>query len=149
MAATLSGAAKAFIEGMGLSLSVYRDRAPKDEPLPFVVVQEGISIDTIQMGDYSDTDAERVVAELIQVTLFQEWRKADGKAGESYTLAADLHRKLHGSQFGGHAPKNVQGVTVQNHVRLPSVDGPGSTTDAADGANVVQDVLTLRVRRNL
>lgn len=154
MSATTSGAVKAYLESLGVpGLSVYRDRAPQDATLPLANVQERIALTLDQDGDLMDPDADRGCLEQCQVAVFQAWRDADGRNAESYTLVPQIVRALHGSQLlttGPNLPNaRVWGVRVRGVTRIPQIDGPGSTGDSADRANIVQDVITLDVRRDL
>lgn len=146
MSATTSGALKAHIEGLGLHLSVFRDAAPPDQPLPFAVVQESISNVPERDGDYGDHEVSHGTAEEAQVSLFQQWRTTDGRAAENYRLADTLVAMLHGAQLRD-APTRVYGVRVNGRVRVPP--RPTSAAEGPNGANVVQDTIMLTIRRNL
>jgi hypothetical protein len=150
MSATTAGALKAYIETLGLGVTVFRDRAPKDAPLPLVIIQEGISMVPDRDGDFGDPAAVHGVAEQAQVSLFQAWRKPDGTAGETYTLPGDLVASLQGAQLPT-APTRVYGVRVIGKVRIPGIDAPGggAVADNADGGNVIHDAITVELRRNL
>lgn len=147
MAATTSGALKAFIEAAGLSISAYRDAAPKGAVLPYVVIFEGIAI--VPDGDDNPNDRDvaagtdkQAVTETAQVTLWDRLKKVDdGSAAESYTLPDSLHRALDGASLAisgsGAPPGRVWGVYVVNRVRLPEPE-----------KNLVQHVITLEVHRD-
>jgi hypothetical protein len=153
MSATTGGALKAHLESpdLALGVAVFRDRAPKDQRLPFIVVTEGIAITPERHGDHQDPAANPGVSEVAQVSLFQAWRGSDGKPAEDYTLARKVYRALHGSKLLT-APTTVYGVAVSLWTRVPAVDGPpgrGAAPGAAEAANVVHDAFTLTIRRNL
>lgn len=150
MSATTGGAIKAHLErptGPVRGVAWYRDRAPKDAPMPCGVIQEGIGQTRVPMGDTQDPDADKVVLELVQVTLFQTWRSADGKAAENYTLPGLVWKDLDGARPAT-APTGVSGMAVRGRVRTPAVDGVGAGLDPANGANVVQDVFTIAITRS-
>jgi hypothetical protein len=151
VSATTAGAIKAHLERperLVTGVPWFRDRAPKDQPLPFGVIQEGISQTRLRMGDTSDPTGDKAVVELAQATLFQAWRDADGKPAERYDLPDLVWRDLDGALLTTH-PAGAVHIRVRSRVRLPRVDGPGSVGDAADGANVVQDTYTLSLHRSI
>lgn len=146
MAATTAGAIKAYVEGLGLSLSAYRDGAPTnadgtlDTAYPFVVIQEGIAYDQRQAGDFGDTTAIQIVDELVQVDLFQEARRlsAGGSVNvELYTLPGQLRAALHGARIGPIGVQRVSGVVARGGRRWPIAD------------NIVRHTIDLAVTREL
>jgi hypothetical protein len=147
MSATTSGAIKAYLEGQGLGIAVYRDLAPQGARLPFATVQEAISTTLDSSGDVGDPDRQVTVREDAQVTVWQPFRAPDGTSGESPTLVRDVIHALHGARLVT-SPTTVYGCLVTFRTRRPRVDAPG-TGEADDGANLIQDVLTLTLRRNL
>lgn len=108
MAATSSGAVKAFLEAQGLGVAVYRDVAPASAVLPYVTVQEGISL---VPEDHGDHGADAAVTELVQVDLWQ------AQGAETYTLPDAVVGALHGAVLTQH-PKHVYGCVVRSAVRL-------------------------------
>lgn len=145
MSASTSGALKALIESLGLSLSAYRDRAPTTEvdgvtipaARPNVTISEALSI--TDDGHGRDADA---VTELVQVDLWQRLDGAENYSGrstdpvESLTLADALRNGLHGAQLST-APTRAYGVVVDQMVRL-----------VEDDTGIVHHALTVRIRRN-
>lgn len=148
MAATTSGALKAWIEAGSLSISAYRDEAPHDASLPYAVIFEAISIVPNGIDNPNDRDAavgtdKQSVNELVQVSLWQQWKKDDGTGVvESTSLPDALHRRLDGVGLAdtgsGAPPTHVWGVTVVSRLRLPP----------DPDANRVQHVYTLEVIRD-
>lgn len=148
MSATTAGAVKAHLEAAGTGIPWFRDLAPQDQALPFGTIQEGISLTLDRDGDHQDPNATQGVREGAQVTIFQAFRGADGKAAEDFTLVGRVIKALHGTRLVT-SPTTTYGVTVRGRVRQPRVDARGSTGDASDRANIVQDVLTIEIARNL
>jgi hypothetical protein len=150
MAATTTGAFKAHLEAGGFGIAFYRDRAPKDAVLPFGVITEGIAQTPDGGGDLGDTDAERWVAELVQVSVYEQWRDAEGKAAESYTLPDGVWRRLEGARMTTPKPGTVK---VTGRRRVPAVEGTSQDTgllsavNGVDGANVVANHFTCTFRR--
>jgi hypothetical protein len=149
VSATTAGAVKAYLEAAtpSLGLAWFRDKAPEDQALPFGVIQEALDLTMRQHGDLGDPDADLAADEMVQVTVFQEFRNAAGKPGEVYGLADKVARRLHGARLPA-APTVVYAVTVRSRVRLPRVDAPGRS-DSDNRANIVQDVVTVTVHRRL
>lgn len=146
MAATTAGAIKTHIEAAGLSLSAYRDGAPTDSsgavsaPYPHVVIQEGLDYGPEQAGDYGDPDAIQLVAELVQVDLYQLARKLTEGGSvnvESYTLPGQLIAALHGARLAPIGLQRVAGVTARGGRRWPITD------------NIVRHTIDVVVRREL
>jgi hypothetical protein len=158
VSATTSGAVKAHLESTTPSLGIpfFRDRAPKKVTLPFGVIQEGISVVPVPMGDTGDQAAEKVVAEDVQVAIYEVWRDAEGRMIERYDLPDKVFRRLQGALLPG-VPSGWGAVQVLGRVRLPQVEGPaGLATPLGpvggqrgdDGANVVANIFTCRIRRS-
>lgn len=150
MAANTGNAVKAYLETLGLGVSVYRDAAPKNTPLPYILVHEGISLVSEPKFNSFD-DAEGHVRELVQVDVWQMWRNLrTDEIVESYTLPDAVVKGLHGARLSA-APTHVAGVTVQEVVR--TVGNPSPT--ARDGApargeeDKVRHAITIEVRRTL
>ncbi len=111
MAATTSGALKAKIEGLGLSLAAYRDQAAEAATLPYVVVREAISMTPDPLEDGQLTTG----AEQVQVDLFEQL------GSENYTLAPGIAAGLHGQRLAsiGSSPAKVVYVClVRNRTRV-------------------------------
>lgn len=137
MAASSSGAIKALLESAGLGISVYRDTAPPDQGLPYVTVQEGISLVPEPAFSVFD-DAAHHVTEEVQVNVWQQWRNPSTRAvTESYTLPDAVTAVLVGGlltalpTYGGH-------MLFGSRQRLVEED-----------ANVVHDSITVEIKRTL
>jgi hypothetical protein len=151
MAATTSGALKAWLEGGDLGLPFFRDRAPKDQGLPFGVITEAIAITPVRTGDFGDQTAERVVDEMAQVSVYEVWRTADGRPAEDYERPGKVYKRLHGAVLSTPKPGVVK---VTGERRTPDVAGPQADTSGlaavqsgADGSNVVASHFTVMIRR--
>lgn len=137
MAASSSGALKTHIEALGLSLSAFRDEAPKTPPANYVVIREAISV-VPEPAFNPRNDTTGHVSELVQVDLIQQWRNPTTNAlTESYTLSDALTKGLHGGTLTG-APKGTFSMTVQGARRLLMRED-----------NKVKTALTVRLRRVL
>lgn len=138
MAASLGGAIKALLEGQALGVPVFRDRAPDNQPLPYIVVYEGIAIVAEPAFNAYD-DPEGHVTELAQVSLYQKWRdEVTGALAESYTLADAMTLALHRNRLTT-APFHVAGMRV--------TEGPVRVLDPDD--NSVNHAVTVEVHRML
>lgn len=138
MAASLGGAIKALLESQGLGVPVFRDRAPSDQPLPYVVVFEGIAV-VPEVAFNAFDDPEGHVLELVQVSLYQQWRDPVTQTlTESYTLADAMALALHRNHLTT-APFHVAGMRV--------TEGPVRVLDVDD--NSVNHAVTVEVRRVL
>jgi hypothetical protein len=136
IAATTSGALKAYVEGLGLGLQVFRDSAPQNTPLPYVTVTENLTTTLNRDGDQADQAAQLTARELAQVSLWEQWRGADGKVLEAYGVGPTLARRLRGARLGPIGSRIAYGVTDVSLQRLLEED-----------ANVVQTVITITVHR--
>ncbi|MGJ5895150.1 hypothetical protein ACSCBZ_24820 [Streptomyces niveiscabiei] len=142
MAATTSGAIKAYLEARGFGVPVFRDGPRQGQGEPFIVVQEGIpaGLDTIANGDFGDPNAEINIAETVIVDLVQRARVQTGaattKVTERYGLAEAIAHALHGCTLSAH-PAKVTAVRVQDIDRIPIED------------NRVRHSITITVRRTL
>lgn len=161
MSATTAGAIKAHMESAGLGIAFYRDRMPPDAAIPCGVILEAVVIVPVKHGDFGDLSADRWVVETAQVSLYQAWRGADGHPGETYPLADQIHRRLHGSRLEGYAvgnapSKRIHGVTVVGYRRMVDVDQKGNMAstplgagvEEGEGANVIAHHYTIEVRRD-
>lgn len=136
MAASTSGALKAYVEGLGLGLAVYRDQAPKDAPLPFVTVIEDLTTTLNADGDLGDHGAQQTVRELVQVSLWQTWRDSAGRVAETYGLGPTLAARLRGAQLVPVGSRRTYGVSAVSYQRL-----------LEEEANVVHHAITVTVHR--
>jgi hypothetical protein len=131
-------------------LAFYRDRAPKDAVLPFGVITEGIAMTPDGGGDLGDQTAERWVAELAQVSVYEQWRDAAGQASERYDLPDAIWRRLEGARLTTPKPGTIK---VTGRRRVPAVEGTSQDTgllsavNGVDGANVVANHFTVTIRR--
>lgn len=127
MAATTSGALKAYVEGMGLGLPVFRDGVPTDRQgqqmlPPYMVVHEGLAVVPLSFGDFGDPARDFTVTELVQLDLWEPARTPGGQApgqataGEVYTRPRSLLRGLDGATLPA-SPTRVWSVRVQHFVR--------------------------------
>lgn len=148
----MGGAVKAWLEGLGLGVAVYRDGAPVANlpdgtrgvavALPFIVVQEGIGYTSDLHGDTDAAGSHLGVRELVQVDLYQTARTvAGGKApnAEDYALADALmvaFARGAAAGLGAHAPWHIYGVKVDTGQRAPTTD------------NRTRHTWTLRVSRD-
>lgn len=141
MAATTAGALKATVEGFGLGLAAFRDRAPDGQGGVYVVIHESITRSSAGHGDFGDPTADQAIVEEVQLDLYEP-ALSDDKAtvAESPTLRDDLQRRLHGCQIPS-APKRVHGCRVLNASRVPPAPG--------DDTNKVRTIFTLALSRAL
>lgn len=133
MAATISGSFKAYIEGLGLGVAVYRDVAPLDAVLPYVVVTESVSIVPVRLGDNGRDDA---VVETVQLDLYEQWRDANHQLIESYTRARQLEQALRSPSLND-LPMRVHGVAGLSRTRQLDREG-----------GLVRNIITVDVRRD-
>ncbi len=123
MAASTSGALKAFLEAQNLNISVYRDQAPANTKPPYLSVDEAVAIvpDKLQDG------AASTVREHVTVHLWMAWKDLPGMFGfvtgsgallESLTLPGAVVKALEGSRLqqsgSGVPPTTVYGVKVMS-----------------------------------
>ncbi len=138
MAATTSGALKAYLEGLGLGVPVFRDEPPVEQQLPYITVRESIANLPDRDGDTGDATAEHTTAETVQISVWQQWRNpATGRVVEDYALPPAVQRAIRTARLDA-APTRTYGVQLQGWVRLLERD-----------TNVVQHALTAVVRRVL
>jgi len=118
MAATSSGALKAYVEGLGLGISSYRDTAPDGAALPYVVIHEAIALVPGTGDSPWDNAGKPPFKETVQVSVWQRRKKTttDNSLGESLTLVPTLTKALHGAKLptSGNAapPTHWWGVRV-------------------------------------
>lgn len=135
MAATTGGALKAYIEGLGLSISVYRDRAPTNLAPPYVTVDESLSVipDSLEDATYSTG------VETATVHVWMPWKnQSTGALAESQTLVRDIVRGLQGHSLPA-APTRAYAVLVQHQ-------GPRMVDEEE---NVVHVPITVEIWRQL
>ena len=138
-AASTGGALKHALEGAGLGLPWFRDRAPKDQAYPYGTISEELDLGLVARAD--------AVAELVQVDLWQYARwpagtirdgvDVSGKVAENSGLVRGLQAFLRSCELPA-APTLTYRATLQGSVRLPEPDN-----------NLVHHALTVRVHRDL
>lgn len=141
MAATTAGAIKAYLEGLGFGVPVFRDGPRPGQALPYIVVTEAVStgLDAAGNGDYGDPDATLNIIELATVDLVQQARtKTAGTArnAERYGLAEVIAHALNHTTLPAH-PAKVTAVRVQDIDRIPIAD------------NTVRHAIHIAVHREL
>lgn len=129
MASTTAGGLKTYIEGLGLGIVAYRDKAADNAIYPHVVIHEAIVVIPDADGDDGDTSSSHTLGETVQVSLWQR------RGSEVFTLPDALVRALRGARLPA-APTRVYGCRVISRTRVPDVD-----------ATLIHDALTLTVRR--
>lgn len=139
LAASTGGALKQALEGAGLGVPAFRDRAPKDQPYPYITVREELALTVLRRADAGD--------ELVQVDLWQYARwpagtvkdavDVSGKVAESSALVRALQAFLKGARLPA-APLLTYRASLESSVRLPEPDN-----------NLVHHALTVRVHRDL
>lgn len=136
-AASTGGAIKQYLEGQGLGVPVFRDRAAKDQAYPYITVAEELALTVVQRADAGD--------ELVQVDLWQYLRHPAGVAppavagrnAENSTLVRALQGALRRASLAA-APTLTYRATLEGSVRLTEPDN-----------NLVHHALTVRVHREL
>lgn len=137
MAANTANAIKALLEGLGLGVSVYRDRAPNNIAPPYITVVEAISVVSDPAFNSYD-DPEHHIIEQAQVDVWQPWHDAAGTGVvETYTLADAVAKALDGTQPTS-PPTRVSGMRLVGMVRLLELD-----------QNIVHHAITVELRRTL
>src|SRR5207253_7625653 len=97
MAASTAGALKALIESLGLSVSVYRDRAPEKTAPPYVTVSEAVAIVTDKLEDGAVSTGK----ETVSIDVWMTWKnKTTGAITEPYTLPGAILRGIQGKSLG-------------------------------------------------
>ena len=139
LAASTGGALKQALEGAGLGVPVFRDRAPKDQPYPYITVREELDLGLVRRAD--------AAAELAQVDLWQYARwpagtmrdgvDIGGKVAEDSALVRRLQAFLRGAELPA-APTLAYRASLEGSVRLTEPDN-----------NLVHHALTVRVHRDL
>ena len=142
MAASTSGAIKAYLETLAFGVPVFRDGPREGQAPPFVVVQEGMPAgpDRSGNGDFGDPAAEINIVETVVVDLVQQARVKTGarttRVTERYGLAEAIAHALHGCRLPAH-PAKVTAVRVDDVDRIPIAD------------NRVRHSITVQVHREL
>lgn len=126
MADTTAGAIRAYLEGLNFGVPVFRDGPDPKQPLPYIVVTEGVStgLDSSGNGDYGDPDATLQITELVTVDLVQQARVKTGtttRSVERYGLAEAIAHALNHATLPAH-PARVTAVRVQDIDRIPIAD---------------------------
>lgn len=127
MAASTSGAIKAYLESLSFGVPVFRDGPRERQAPPFIVVTEAspVSLDTSGNGDYGDPDTPLMVNEVATVDLVQNARikSAAGttKNVERYGLAEAVAHALNTCTLPAH-PAPVTAVRVTGIDRFPIAD---------------------------
>lgn len=139
MSASTGGAVKAYLEGRQLGVPVFRDRAPKGQPYPFITVTEEVSLTVRRRAEAGD--------ELVQVDLWQLWKhpagtvvggvNVAGRLAEDSALVRRLQQSLRRAALMA-APTLTYQANLEGSVRLPEPDD-----------NLVHHALTVRVHREL
>lgn len=135
MSATTGGAIKTLIEGAGLSISAFRERAPEGTAFPYVSIQEAIDLVVDRGGDNGDGTT---CTEVVQVDVWQQKRNPTTQAmTENYTLPGGVIRALHGKTLLT-SPTKTYGLRVVGAPRVPDTD-----------SNILHDAITVEVKRVL
>lgn len=139
LAASTGGALKQALEGAGLGVPAFRDRAPKDQAYPYITVAEELTLTRLVRPDAGD--------ELVQVDLWQlaRWpagtvkdgNDVAGKVAEDSDLVRRLQAFLRSCELPA-APLLTYRATLEASVRLTEPDN-----------NLVHHALTVRVHREL
>lgn len=132
MANSTGGAVKAFIEAQGLGIAAYAREAPQGVAMPYLTIQDGITV-TPETAFPAHDDPEGHVAESVQVDVWQL-----GSA-ESFTLPDAVARAFLGANLTGlpsYGPRACQ--LDHGPIRVPDPD-----------PNVVHHAVTLLVHRTL
>ncbi len=133
MSATTAGALKALIEGLGLSLSAYRDEAPAGTAPPYVTITEELTL----VADPIEDGAANTVVETVQVDLWQLWHNpTTGLVAESYTLAPALRKGMDGVRLNLIGTSLPYVALVRHSMRMLEVD-----------ENIVHHAITVEVFR--
>jgi hypothetical protein len=150
VAATLSGAIKAHIEGQGLGVPAFRDEVPRGQNYPYVVVREGIAL--TQEPAANAFSGDHAVIELVQIDIWMQKRSPHSQAvTEDYELPDALTRAVNGVSLA-QAPTKVYGMKVVGRTRFPDhqtrkVGESRSTPSTPSG--LVRYSITVEVKRNL
>jgi hypothetical protein len=103
VSASTAGALKAFLEAQSLGIAVYRDQAPENQALPYVIVNEAVAM----TPDALEDGASGTVREEVTVDVWMAWKDVTtGLRTESYTLPSAVARVLQGARL------NVIGTAV-------------------------------------
>jgi hypothetical protein len=120
MAATIEGSVKALLEEGGFGLAVFRDRAPKDTPLPYLTV-ESVNDPVVPSGDFGDAAAPLEVRADLDVSLWQPITDpATGRVIERYGLAQSIASWLRGRVPGDVLGRRVYPLVVSGVTRVPT-----------------------------
>lgn len=134
MSATTGGALKVYLEGLGLGLPWFRDRAPKNQPYPFGTISEELSLTVVRRAETAD---ELVQVDLWQLLRFPKGHLQAGKVAEDSALVRAVQTALRGAALLA-APTLTYQANLEGSVRLPEPDN-----------NLVHHAFTVRVHREL
>jgi hypothetical protein len=117
MAASMSGALKAFIEGLGLSLSCFEDRPPESQLPPYAIIHPGVAkTPAVAQSTFDTSGSPDPIIETAQVSVWQVWKDGAGASAENRTLVDAVADGLDGSSLlksgSGAPPWKVWGVVV-------------------------------------
>jgi hypothetical protein len=142
MSASTGGVLKVYLEGAGLGVSVFVRDVPPKQPLPYVVIHEGIDAPT---DGTEDGGAARggftPVSEELQVDLYMYAKDPKtGARSESYTLPYALARALAGPDLGTFGPpaRRIYGCHLTS--------GPRQLDDPTD-SNLIRKIYSVVLRR--
>jgi hypothetical protein len=143
MAGSTAGALKQIIESAGLGIAAYADDPPSNAVLPYVIIQDEITVTTGDSRSSGLTDSGIDVAlENCQVDLYQTYIDPDTRrVAENKILANALRRALHRSQpttASADAPWRIYGVRVAFTSRARRADD-----------NTVRTRMSVNVHRDL
>jgi hypothetical protein len=139
VSATYAAAIKGYLEGLALGVPVFRDRAPlyksdgTAQPLPYVVVTDGLSITAERTGD----GRYKRGTELVQVDVYEQIANTDGTRAESFTLVEDIYTGLLGARLTT-APKRVWRAEGFSRVRFRD-----------DSLNEIRTSISFTLRRKM
>lgn len=114
--ATVGGAIKVLLENQSpsLGISVYRDRAPKNQAPPYVTVNDLLAV----VPDGLEDGVAGTVRETVTVDLWMNWKNvSSGASAESYTLPGAIFRAMHGARLST-SPTLVYALLVEQGPRL-------------------------------
>lgn len=142
MAASTSGAIKAYLEALAFGVPVFRDGPREGQTEPYIVVQEGLPAarNLTASGDFGDPTADIPITETVVVDLVQQARVKTGpkttRVTERYGLAEAIGHALHGCTLPA-SPARVTSVRLTDIDRIPIED------------NKVRHSITVQVERVL
>ena len=146
--ATSAGALKQYIEGLGLGISVDRDRASVGAKLPYITVTEGLNTVFDGMESIDAESPYRTVVEMCQIDVWQGWRDPNtNDITESYTLVPSILRALHQARLPA-SPTVNYGVIVIGSRRMTELDTTPTLPDGSvQSTGLVHNAITVNIRR--